>query len=566
MNIEGVDWMGNQRLEMVFAVGETIGVEFKRCGNGIESDTYETVCSFLNRFGGDIYLGVEDNGNVLGLPEKSIPDMIKNFIKTVNNPNMMEPTVYLIPESLEYEGRKIVKIHVPPSSEVHRFKKVIYDRVDDSDVKITSTNQIAGMYIRKQNVFTEKKVYKHVKPEELRLDLLTLCRKRAVNKRPGHPWKDLDDMELLRSAGLYGEDYDTGDYGMNLAGIMLLGKDEVIRSICPMYKTDAILRKVNRDRYDDREIIKTNLIESYDLLMEFARKHLWDKFYLDNNINISLRDRIAREMLANTLIHREMTSPYIAKFVIERDRMYVENANRALRNGVITPENLEPNPKNPIIASFFNQIGYADELGSGTRYLFKYVKRYSGKLPEIIEGDVFRIIVPLDDIYSFDLSLSRENFVSEDKVIYGAKHDTLKEILNEYEPLNDILSANRYKNEPLNDTLNENQERNEPLDEPLNENPERNEPLDDTLNAGQERSEPLNDILNSDLTSNEEEILCIIRNAENITQKEISRETSLSQSTVKRVMKNLMEKGILIRVGSKRTGVWQVIMPDHFQR
>lgn len=45
-------------------------------------------------------------------------------------------------------------------------------------------------------------------------------------------------------------------------------------------------------------------------------------------------------------------------------------------------------------------IGYADQLGSGVRNLFKYSKHYSGREPEFIEGDVFRIIVPLDDVYS----------------------------------------------------------------------------------------------------------------------------------------------------------------------
>ena len=46
---------------------------------------------------------------------------------------------------------------------------------------------------------------------------------------------------------------------------------------------------------------------------------------------------------------------------------------------------------------FFRNIGYADKLGSGVRNLFKYSKFYSGKEPEFIEGDVFKIIVPLDD-------------------------------------------------------------------------------------------------------------------------------------------------------------------------
>ncbi|MEY8495590.1 winged helix-turn-helix transcriptional regulator [Lachnospiraceae bacterium 29-91] len=113
----------------------------------------------------------------------------------------------------------------------------------------------------------------------------------------------------------------------------------------------------------------------------------------------SLRNIITREMIANTLIHREFTSAYQAKFVIENDRMYVENANRSAQSGVITPKNIEPPPKNPIIASFFRNIGYADQLGSGVRNLFKYSRHYSGREPEFLEGDVFRITVPLDNSY-----------------------------------------------------------------------------------------------------------------------------------------------------------------------
>ena len=65
--------------------------------------------------------------------------------------------------------------------------------------------------------------------------------------------------------------------------------------------------------------------------MEFARKHLPDKFFMEGDQRKSLRNIITREMIANTLIHREYTSPYQAKFVIEKDRMYVENATGLLR-------------------------------------------------------------------------------------------------------------------------------------------------------------------------------------------------------------------------------------------
>jgi len=56
-------------------------------------------------------------------------------------------------KSVKIDGKIILCIQVPASSEVHTFKKVIYDRVFESDVKVTATAQIAEMYIRKQNVF-----------------------------------------------------------------------------------------------------------------------------------------------------------------------------------------------------------------------------------------------------------------------------------------------------------------------------------------------------------------------------------------------------------------------------
>ena len=72
--------MNMKELQSIFTIGETVAVEFKRCGNGIENDTYETVCSFLNRFGGELFMGVLDDGTVVGVPEKAAPDMVKNFI------------------------------------------------------------------------------------------------------------------------------------------------------------------------------------------------------------------------------------------------------------------------------------------------------------------------------------------------------------------------------------------------------------------------------------------------------------------------------------------------------
>lgn len=432
--------MKENEIRSILKIGETIAVEFKRCGNRIENDVYETVCSFLNRFGGDIFLGVMDDGTVSGIAEEAAPQLVKNFINCISNPNLFSPTVYLTPEILKYEDKTIIHIHVLPSPEVHSYKKVIYDRVNEADVKVTATSQIAQMYIRKQNIYTERKIYPYVKMDDLRLDLLPRLRVMASNNSGSqpHPWVYLTDEELLKSTRLYSVDRLTGEAGFNLAAIMLLGKDEVIADVAPAYVTDALYRVSDQDRYDDREIIKTNLVESYERLMEFGRKHLPDRFYLEKDQRISIREIITREMIANTLIHREYTSAFQAKFVIEKDCMYTENANRVSQGAILSKEDIMPNPKNPIIASFFRNIGYADQLGSGVRNLYKYSKAYSGKDPQFLEGDIFKLIVPLQEEFTgggnktigqdaglYDLSLTDRNILG---IMQHEPHVSQKEI------------------------------------------------------------------------------------------------------------------------------------------
>ena len=75
----------------------------------------------------------------------------------------------------------------------------------------------------------------------------------------GHPWSSMTDDEVLKNARLYSVDRVTGKCGFNLAAVMLLGKDDVIPDIAPAYLTDALLRRFNVERYDDREIVQTNL-------------------------------------------------------------------------------------------------------------------------------------------------------------------------------------------------------------------------------------------------------------------------------------------------------------------
>ena len=387
-----------ERLRKLLKGGEGISVEYKKSTTAINRDVYETVCAFLNRCGGEILLGVDDDGTTLGIEPAIIDQLKKDFVTTINNPEKLTPTYYLTIETVNIEKKQILYVFVPESSQVHRCRGKIYDRNEDGDFDITNnTDLVSALYLRKQATYSENEIFPFITIDNFKTSLIRRTRQMAVNNRANHPWQDLDDFELMKSSGLFLKDYRTGDEGFALASVLLFGKDDVILSVLPHHRTDAILRKVDLDRYDDRDDIRTNLLDSFDRIIQFGQKHLPDPFYTEKSQRISVRDHIVRELASNVLIHREYRNAFPAKFIIETDRIYVENSNRPHGFGNIDLYNFTPYPKNPTIARIFKEIGHADELGSGTRNLIKYGKLYSDVPIELIEDDIFKTIVHISD-------------------------------------------------------------------------------------------------------------------------------------------------------------------------
>lgn len=176
-----------------------------------------------------------------------------------------------------------------------------------------------------------------------------------------------------------------------------MGSDDLIFDVAPAYRTEALLRRIDVDRYDDRVTVRTNLIDAYDQLVAFGEKWLPDSFALDGVQRVSPRSVIVRELVSNTLMHREYSSPYMAKLEIGRGYLSTRNASRSAYAHPVTLDNLDPTPKNPVIASFFSQIGRSERLGSGTRKLYKYSRLYAGADPKLTDGDFFEAMVPVPD-------------------------------------------------------------------------------------------------------------------------------------------------------------------------
>lgn len=379
--------------------GEKIDVEFKESKDTITKDVFDTVCSFNNRNGGHILLGVNDKREIVGVNKDRVDKVIKEFTTSINNPQKIYPPLYLLPEVFEIDNKKIIHIRVPEGYRVCRHNGRIWDRSYEGDVNVTDNSELVyKLYARKQGSYFVNKVYPNLDISFLDSSVIAKAKKMAISRNQNHVWKEMSDEELLRSANLILTDPETKQEGITLAAILLFGKDNSIMSVLPQHKTDAIFRVVNKDRYDDRDVVITNLIDSYERLIAFGQKHLNDLFVLDGIVNVNARDRILREIVSNTLAHRDYSSGYPAKMIIDDEKITVENSNLAHGFGALDLRKFEPFPKNPTISKVFREIGLADELGSGMRNTYKYTQLYSGRKPLFEEGDIFRTIIPLSKI------------------------------------------------------------------------------------------------------------------------------------------------------------------------
>ena len=402
-----------EKLAAILKRGEGIEIEFKTSLFELNKDIFDTICSFLNRMGGHLVLGVKDNGQVEGIVESCVPAMVNNLVTMANNPNKLNPPIACRPQVLDYEGKKIIYCYVPESPEVHTTNGKMFDRTGEGDQDITRLSwRVTNVYLRKHGLHTEDRVLPYFELADCNKKMFKRVRQMANAFVDEHPWMRMTDIEIIRSARFYGTDIDTGRSGMTVAAALIFGNDAAIGSALSAYKTDALLRIENLDSYDDRDIIVTNLIDSYDRLMAFIARHLPDKFYLEGDMRISLRYRLFREVVTNLLIHREFSDPSPARLVIEHDKVYTENWSRPHGWGSMSPEHFDSFPKNPNIASFFRELGLSDQLGSGLRKIFRYGPQYTpGTIPQIIEGDLFKTIIPLKPLRTYDHEPSPSPFV-----------------------------------------------------------------------------------------------------------------------------------------------------------
>jgi ATP-dependent DNA helicase RecG len=97
-------------LEEILKNGENSHIEFKETNVRPESIAKELV-AFLNFEGGTLFIGISDNGEILGVNEKNFEEWTMNICR-----NSIFPPIIPSYEELIIDDKKVIKIHVNKGS------------------------------------------------------------------------------------------------------------------------------------------------------------------------------------------------------------------------------------------------------------------------------------------------------------------------------------------------------------------------------------------------------------------------------------------------------------------
>ena len=370
--------------------GEDTRIEYKTCMEEISESLYESVCSFLNHSGGQILVGVQNDGTIIGVNPDKVEQLRTDIVNCINNPELFLPCPYFTPRIMEVEGKSVMQLDIPCGQYVYRFKGRYWDRNDDADIDVTDQPELLlSIFERKNPHLFEERFVEGLTMEGLDPNTFQYCRNIIQARQSSHAWLQLSDEEILTATHLAVRDGDK--LKIKYAALILFGTDDALAELMPRYRFEALFHmctyadyedmKKFPNRYDDRRTIRQNLIRVYDQLAAFVARYMPDKFYMspETGQREDLRWNLMREVVANMLVHFDASSGYACFLHIFKDRVLTKNPTRLLPEipeGELTIHQLSNYTKNPLLARVFHELHWVEDLGSGVRNILRYAPLY----------------------------------------------------------------------------------------------------------------------------------------------------------------------------------------------
>lgn len=358
---------------MLFRESET--VELKEI---VTDEIKKEIIAFANCDGGKLYIGVKDDGTVIGVDDAdSVSLQISNMVRDTIKPDV---TMFVHYETVKENGKEIVAIDIQRGTDrpYYLAKKGmrpegVYVRQGYSSVPATDTA------IRRMIKETDGDRFEAMR--SLNQDLTFEATKKEFDLRKiEFGSKQMQTLKLIDQDGLY-------------TNLGLLLSDQCVHTI-----KVAVFQGTDQMVFKDRREFSGSLLKQMNEVYDFIDLHNQTRATIEKLLRIDVRDYpevAVREALLNTLVHRDYSFSSSALISIFTDRIEFVSIG-GLMPGIDLEDIMVGLSvcRNQDLANVFYRLHLIEAYGTGMR---KIMKAYEGKeeKPKIeTTNNAFKIILP----------------------------------------------------------------------------------------------------------------------------------------------------------------------------
>lgn len=324
---------------------ETRNLEFKL---ELSKSYLKTVSAFANYGDGEIYFGVDDNGNQVGLDN---PKKVAHNIENQINDNIKPSPNFLIEIN---EKSKVVHLFVYQGlNKPYFYNGKAYKRSDSSTIEVDRF-ELNRLILEGNNEDFEALPSKN---KDLQFNYLEnkLIEKLNIVEL---------NIDILKTLSLYSD-----KSGYNIAAELLSDNNSFMGIEYTQFGSD-INTVVNHDSFSG-----LSMIEQFDRII-----NVFQQLYSYEIINDTQRNRVElipslafREIVANAIVHRVLDIKTSIKVSFFPDFVEVSSPG-GLPSGISKEEYLRGQIsilRNPIFGNVFFRLGYIEKFGTGIRRIMK---------------------------------------------------------------------------------------------------------------------------------------------------------------------------------------------------
>lgn len=377
---------------------ETLWVEFKSDRKRLtDRELVEAVTCLANAEGGELWLGVEDDGTPTGLhPDHEDVHGLPGLIAARTSPSL---SVAIDPMTIN--DCRVVRIHVPKTQLEVATTSGVYLR---RRIKQDGTPECAPMLPHERNSRASRFGLADVSAQPVAgttlndLDPLERERLRQAVRQYGgdRVLLELDDEALDGALG-FTRANDAGDRVPTLAGLLVIGRGESLREHVSTH--ELAFQVLAQETVAFNEFRHFPLLKAMDWLETNFRPYNPEKEVQVGLFRVPVPkvDMGAfREAVANALVHRDYHRLGAVHVRLDDWGLTVSNPGGLVEG--VTLQNLlttEPRPRNPVLADVMKRIGIVERSGRGVDKIYRGMLRFGRPEPDYGRTDANNVVLQL---------------------------------------------------------------------------------------------------------------------------------------------------------------------------